>query len=211
MRPGSTSGRRPILFGWRDPGPKHTGLGSGLVGDFIGDTKSHGGSEQAVDAFAREDLDDWQGRLHRDLPNGFFGDNLTIRGLDVTDARIGERWRIGDTVELQVTSPRIPCSTFRGWVGEVGWLKLFTQLARPGAYLSVVKPGEIKAGDKIEIVVPTRPRRHRLAGLPRPHAGARAAAGPAGRRRGPARRGDRGRRAGPRQADRTDRKANLSA
>jgi MOSC domain-containing protein YiiM len=136
----------------RDPGPKHTGLGSGLVGDFIGDTKHHGGSEQAVYAVAREDLDDWQGRLHRDLPNGFFGDNLTTRGLDVTNARIGERWRIGDMVELQVTSPRIPCSTFRGWVDERGWLKIFTKLARPGAYLRVVKPGQIKAGDTIEVV-----------------------------------------------------------
>ncbi len=136
----------------RDPGPKGTGLGSGLVGDYIGDTQHHGGSEQAVYAFMREDLDAWQDRLHRDLPNGFFGENLTTRGLDVNDARLGERWRIGDTVELVVTSPRIPCSTFRGWVGERGWLKLFTQVARPGAYLGVAVPGVIRAGDPIEIV-----------------------------------------------------------
>ncbi len=136
----------------RDPGPKGTGLGSGLVGDFVGDTEHHGGSEQAVYAFTREDLDAWQERLKRDLPNGFFGENLTTRGLDVNDARLGERWRIGDTVELVVTSPRIPCSTFRGWTGERGWLKTFTQVARPGAYLSIAVPGVIRGGDPIEIV-----------------------------------------------------------
>ena len=136
----------------RDPGPKTTGLGSGIVGDFIGDTANHGGTDQALYAFAREDLDDWQRRLGRDLPNGFFGENLTTRDLDVADARLGERWRIGDTVVVQVTGPRIPCSTFRGWVGEVGWLKTFTAIARPGAYLRVVVPGTIRGGDAIEVV-----------------------------------------------------------
>lgn len=136
----------------RDPGPKFTGLGSGLVGDYIGDTANHGGSEQAVYAFAREDLDSWQQRLGRELPNGFFGENLTTLGIDVNDARIGERWRIGDTVVLQVTCARIPCSTFRGWVGEKGWLKTFTQVARPGAYLRVVTAGEIRSGDELEVI-----------------------------------------------------------
>ena len=92
----------------RAPGPKRGGLGSGLVGDFIGDTRHHGGDGQAVYAFAREDLDRWEQRLDRELPNGFFGENLTTVGLDLAEARIGERWRIGDEVVLQVTSPRIP-------------------------------------------------------------------------------------------------------
>ncbi len=136
----------------RDPGPKHGGLGSGVVGDFIGDVAHHGGNDQAVYAFAREQLDEWQQRLNRDVPNGFFGENLTTRGIDVDEARIGERWRIGDTLELRVTSPRIPCSTFRGWVDERGWLKVFTQAARPGAYLAVETPGSIEAGQLIEVV-----------------------------------------------------------
>lgn len=104
----------------RDPGPKRGGLGSGLVGDFIGDRQHHGGNEQAVYAFQREDLDRWKERLGRELPNGFFGENLTTSGIDVNEARVGERWRVGAEVELAVTAPRIPCSTFRGWVGEKG-------------------------------------------------------------------------------------------
>lgn len=135
----------------RAPGPKRGGRGSGLVGDFIGDTQHHGGDDQAVYAFAREDLDRWAERLDRELPNGFLGENLTTSGLDVNEARIGEVWRIG-TAELTVTDPRIPCSTFRGWTGEKGWLKLFTADARPGTYLRVRTPGTISAGDPIEVV-----------------------------------------------------------
>jgi MOSC domain-containing protein YiiM len=136
----------------RAPGPRMTGLGSGLVGDFIGDGKHHGGDEQAVYAFQQEDLDEWERRLGRELPNGFFGENLTTVGLEVNDARLGERWRVGSEVVLQVTTPRIPCSTFRGWMGEKGWARTFTTAGRPGAYLSVITPGTIRAGDPIEIV-----------------------------------------------------------
>jgi MOSC domain-containing protein YiiM len=134
----------------RAPGP--TKGVSGAVGDFIGSAKHHGGDDQALYAVQREDLDRWMTRLDRDLPNGFFGENLTTRGLDVNDARLGEIWRIGDTVEVQVTSPRIPCNTFRGWVGEKGWLRTFTLDARPGAYLRILTPGVIAAGDPVTII-----------------------------------------------------------
>jgi MOSC domain-containing protein YiiM len=147
-------GKQPTLqpVEVRAPGPKTSGLGSGLVGDFIGDEKHHGGDAQAVYAFQREDLDEWERRLARVLPNGFFGENLTTVGLEVNDARLGERWRVGSNVVLQVTTPRIPCSTFRGWVGEKGWAKIFTAAGRPGAYLSVITPGSIRAGDSIEVI-----------------------------------------------------------
>ncbi|MDH6182582.1 MOSC domain-containing protein YiiM [Microbacteriaceae bacterium SG_E_30_P1] len=136
----------------RAPGPRGTGLGSGLVGDFIGDPRHHGGDEQAVYSFTREDLDAWEGRLDRELTDGFFGENLTTEGYDVNEARLGEIWQIGDTVQLKVTSPRLPCSTFRGWVDEKGWLRTFTLAARPGAYLSVVQPGVISAGDELRVI-----------------------------------------------------------
>jgi MOSC domain-containing protein YiiM len=97
-------------------------------------------------------LDAWERRLGRELPNGFFGENLTTIGIDVNDARIGERWRVGEEVVLQVTAPRIPCSTFRGWMGKKGWAKIFTAAGRPGAYLKVIAPGAIRAGNSIEVI-----------------------------------------------------------
>ncbi len=136
----------------RAPGPKRGGLGSGLVGDFIGDTKHHGGDTQAVYAFQREDLDAWQARLGRELPNGWFGENLTTTEVDVNGARVGEVWQVGDTVRLQVTSPRIPCATFRGWMGERAWARTFTEAGRPGTYLRVLVAGTITAGDRVEVV-----------------------------------------------------------
>ncbi|WP_351226467.1 MOSC domain-containing protein [Streptomyces sp. NPDC002133] len=134
-----------------DPGPKGTG-GSGVAGDTVCSLRHHGGTHQAVYAFAREDLDFWEGELGRPLPNGSFGENLTTSGLDVTGALIGERWRIGAQLVLQVTSGRVPCRTFAGHLGERGWVGRFTRTAAPGAYLRVVEPGEIRAGDPIEIV-----------------------------------------------------------
>jgi MOSC domain-containing protein YiiM len=133
------------------PGPKGTGE-VGLLGDRVYDVKHHGGVDQAVYAYAREDLDDWEAELGRLLRNGVFGENLTTSGLDVSGALIGERWRIGSDVILEVSCARIPCATFQGWLERDGWIKRFTQAARPGAYLRVIEPGDIRAADQVEIV-----------------------------------------------------------
>ncbi|WP_306321015.1 MULTISPECIES: MOSC domain-containing protein [unclassified Streptomyces] len=133
------------------PGEKGTGA-SGLAGDAVCDLRHHGGDHQAVYAYAREDLDAWGEELDRPLPSGAFGENLTTEGVDVTGARIGERWRIGADLLLEVTSGRIPCRTFQGHLGERGWVKRFTQEGAPGAYLRVIEPGEIRAGDPVEVV-----------------------------------------------------------
>ncbi|MFD3313267.1 MOSC domain-containing protein [Streptomyces sp. NPDC058694] len=133
------------------PGPKGVGA-SGLAGDAVCDLRHHGGDHQAVYAVAREDLDDWERELGRPLAGGAFGENLTTEGVDVSGARIGERWRVGSEVVLEVTSGRIPCRTFQGHLGEKGWVKRFTAKGAPGAYLRVIEPGELRAGDPIEIV-----------------------------------------------------------
>lgn len=135
----------------RAPGSKSHGHGSGLVGDFIGDRRHHGGDDQAVYAYALEDLQWWADQLGMTMAAGQFGENVTTQDLDVNGARIGERWKVGSEVELQVTEPRIPCGTFRGWMNRPGWLKTFTAAARPGAYLRVLSPGHIKGGDPVVI------------------------------------------------------------
>ncbi|MCC9158768.1 MOSC domain-containing protein [Streptomyces parvulus] len=133
------------------PGPKGVGA-SGLAGDAVCDTRHHGGDDQAVYAVAREDLDAWEHELGRPLADGSFGENLTTTGLDVSGALIGERWRVGPDLLLEVTSGRIPCRTFQGHMGEERWMKRFMEKAAPGAYFRVVEPGEIRAGDAVRIV-----------------------------------------------------------
>ncbi|MFB1294111.1 MOSC domain-containing protein [Mycobacterium sp. pW049] len=137
----------------RAPGPRKGGLGSGVVGDAICDSKHHGGDDQAVYAYAREDLDRWEGDLDRELTNGMFGENLTTSGLDVTGLLIGERLSVGgDGLVLEVTSPRTPCQTFVQWLGIRGWMKTFTAAGVPGAYFRVIHPGTIRGGDRIDVL-----------------------------------------------------------
>ncbi|CKO77991.1 short-chain dehydrogenase [Mycobacterium tuberculosis] len=148
----------------RAPGSMHAGVGSGLVGDTVGNPKLHGGDDQAVYAYAREDLDAWETQLHRTLHNGMFGENLTTSGVDVTYARIGERWRIGsDGLVLEVSAPRIPCRTFAAFLDLRYWIKTFTRAAKPGAYLRVIAPGTVRAGDTI--TVDYRPEHNVTVGL----------------------------------------------
>lgn len=126
---------------------------SGLAGDQVVDVGHHGGPDQAVYAYAREDLDWWAAELGRDLADGCFGENLTTTAVEVTGAVIGERWRVGeDGLVLEVTSHRIPCATFQGWMGEPHWVKRFTGHGASGAYLRVVSAGTVAADDEVEVV-----------------------------------------------------------
>ena len=135
---------------------------SGVAGDPIGDPEHHGGLDRAVYAYAQEDLDAWRSTLG-DLRAGAFGENLTMRGLEVTDARIGERWRVGADLVLEVAVPRIPCRTFAAWLEVQGWVRAFTRAAVPGAYLRVVQEGAVRAGDAV--VVEHRPDHEVTIGL----------------------------------------------
>lgn len=132
------------------PGPKGTGA-VGLAGDRVYDVNSHGGPDQAVYAYAREDLDGWEAELGTPLRSGVFGENLTTEGVDVNGALVGELWRVGPDALLEVCCPRIPCGTFQGWLARAGWIKRFTAAAKPGAYLRVIEPGLIRAGDPVVI------------------------------------------------------------
>src|SRR5580658_4077826 len=124
----------------------------GLTSDEQADLEHHGGPEQALYAYAREDLDWWTEQTMREFGNGEFGENLTMAGLDVNGALIGEIWQLGDGVVVQVTAPRIPCQVFKTWTGERQWVKRFAAAGRPGAYLRVLTEGEIGAGDQVTVL-----------------------------------------------------------
>ena len=135
----------------RAPGPRVGGLGSGLVGDVIGEPRYHGGDLQAVYAVAREELDAWGDRIGRELPDGAFAENLTTTGVDVDAGRIGDRWSVGADLVLEVTGPRVPCGTFAKRMGVPGWTRKFTLVGRSGAYLRVVVGGTVRPGDRIVV------------------------------------------------------------
>lgn len=130
-------------------GPVHVGE-LGLTDDRQCDTANHGGPFKAVYAYGELEAGRWGTELGRDLPAGWFGENLRVSGLSPTDAVIGERWRIGDGgLLLEVTGPRTPCRTFVNWASEPDWAARFSARADTGAYLKVVSEGPVRATDAI--------------------------------------------------------------
>jgi MOSC domain-containing protein YiiM len=149
VRPTSKLGRtgidkRPVA------GPVHAGP-LGLAGDEVADADHHGGVDQAVYAYAREDLARWEVEFGHPLRPGQFGENLTTSGIDLYEAVVGERWRVG-AVEFEVSCPRVPCMTFQDFLGEPHWVKRFTQDGRVGTYLRVLRSGDLTAGQEIEVI-----------------------------------------------------------
>ena len=124
---------------------------NGVIGDRVIDTKVHGGYDQAVYAYAREDALWWEKEINEEIPAGRFGENLTTEGIDVNAALVGEQWKIGSVI-LEVSQPRIPCRVFAGFWKRATLIKDFTQAGRPGAYLRIIQEGTAQAGDAIEVI-----------------------------------------------------------
>ncbi len=122
-----------------------------VSGDVVVDRNHHGGYHQAVYAYAREDADWWEKEISQTIANGRFGENLTTTGIDVNQALVGERWRIGTTI-LEVSQPRIPCRVFAGFWQRPTLIKDFMAAGKPGTYLRIIQEGEISAGDSIEVI-----------------------------------------------------------
>jgi MOSC domain-containing protein YiiM len=147
---------RPLMsaIGKQPVGARVRVAGVNLAGDDQADRRVHGGPDKAVYAYAGEDAAWWAAELGREVPPGMFGENLTTEGLDVSRAVVGERWLLG-SVELEVCQPRLPCAKLGLRFGDPLMVRRFAEAERPGAYLRIVREGELGAGDAIE--VSTRP------------------------------------------------------
>lgn len=137
------------IFKRADAGPVQV-TELGLEGDANIDVKNHGGFEQAVYAYGEPDYAWWSTELGRTLEPGTFGENLTIAGLESASLSAGDRLQVGPVL-LQVTYPRIPCSTLGARMSDMGFVKRFRFAERPGAYFRVLRTGPVQAGDPVTL------------------------------------------------------------
>ena len=124
-----------------------------LEGDEQSDLSVHGGADKAVYAYPAEHYAFWRMELpDMDLSWGAFGENLTLEGLIESQAMIGDRIQIG-SAEFLVTQPRMPCFKLGIRFGRDDMVKRFLRSGRTGFYLSVLREGEVGAGDRIEFTL----------------------------------------------------------
>jgi MOSC domain-containing protein YiiM len=137
----------------------------GLAGDEQADLAVHGGLAKAVYAYAMEHYAFWQtvraqagvALWDEPLPPGSLGENLLLQGLQEERLWIGDRLQIGGAASgpgcvLAVSEPRLPCFKFNAAMGFAQAARLMVQSGWCGAYLSVLEPGFVQAGDAVELI-----------------------------------------------------------
>ena len=110
-----------------------------------------GGPDKAVYAYAEEDYVFWKEAEGLAVTPGLFGENLTVRGLELRDAVVGERWRIGTAV-LEVAQPRLPCYKLGIRMGDDEFPGRSESVGRMGAYLRIINEGVVAPGDLVEVI-----------------------------------------------------------
>jgi MOSC domain-containing protein YiiM len=123
-----------------------------LDGDGQADLSVHGGRDKAVYVYPAEHYDYWKRELPAmKLPWGMFGENFTTAGLVEYKVNIGDKFRVGSAT-VMVTQPRIPCYKLGLRFGRSDIVKKFLASRRTGFYFAVVRRGEVRAADPIELI-----------------------------------------------------------
>jgi MOSC domain-containing protein YiiM len=124
-----------------------------LDGDRQADLTVHGGQHKAVYCYPIEHYSYWRTQLPgRDLPPASFGENFTTEGVPFeNEVRIGDRFSVGEA-EVIVTQPRLPCYKLGIRFDDDHMVKRFLESGRTGFYVAVTRPGEVAAGDEIQLL-----------------------------------------------------------
>lgn len=130
----------------------------GLASDEQADLSVHGGLSKAVYAYSSGHYAFWQtvraqarvSLWDEPLPWGALGENLTVEGLDESLMWVGDRLVLPNCV-LAVSEPRMPCFKFGAAMGFAQAGRLMNQSGYCGAYLAVIEPGRVQAGDAVQL------------------------------------------------------------
>ncbi|MGB5818144.1 MAG: MOSC domain-containing protein [Saonia sp.] len=123
--------------------------------DTIADRKVHGGIHKACYLFSKEQYPYWKNSYpHLQWDWGMFGENLTIEGMDESQIRIGDIYKIGTSL-VQVSQPREPCYKLGIRFGNQDILKQFIDHGYPGTYVRVLEEGTVKTGDELILDTPS--------------------------------------------------------
>lgn len=123
-----------------------------VVNDAIVDRKHHGGILRAVYAYSETHYHYWR-KFYPKAPwrYGIFGENITIDDFDENEVHVGNQYQISDTI-IEVTEPRLPCMKLGLVFDDQKIIKQFWNSTKSGVYFKVVKKGNIKAGDAVELI-----------------------------------------------------------
>jgi MOSC domain-containing protein YiiM len=130
---------------------------AGHAGDEVADKRHHGSADQAVCAHPLEHYAFWNAEYETEVFGpATVGENWTLSEANEANTAIGDVYRVGRAL-VQVSAPRVPCSTQERKVGLPGFLRRSNETQRTGWYLRVLESGEVAAGDALELV--SRPER----------------------------------------------------
>ncbi len=132
------------------PTEKPIYLGNNNVqNDIVIDRIHHAGENKACYLFSVEEYPYWK-RLYPklDWKWGMFGENLTVEGLDESQIRVGDIYRLGNTL-VQVSQPREPCYKLGIRFGNQKIIKQFVKRSFPGTYVRILKEGWVSVGDQL--------------------------------------------------------------
>ncbi len=124
-----------------------------LEGDEVADYEHHGGPDNVILAYDADHYPVWREELAMpDLAYGAFGENFTVRGFSDETVCIGDVWRVGAGLTVQVTQARQPCYKLARRLRQPHIVKRVRENSWGGWYLRVLAEGVAETGMRVELV-----------------------------------------------------------
>ena len=123
-----------------------------VVNDNVIDRRYHGGTDMACYLYSADHYPFWKKKYPTlQWEWGMFGENLTVKGLNESEIRIGDSFQIGEAI-VQVSQPRQPCFKLGVRFGDQAIVDEFWASSFPGVYVRILKPGSVSSGDQFTLL-----------------------------------------------------------
>ncbi|MGB5434294.1 MAG: MOSC domain-containing protein [Maribacter sp.] len=159
----STNIGNPTMFLWNGkeertgiykyPTEKALFLGkTDVENDTVIDRKHHAGVNKACYLFSADQYPFWKSKYpHLEWNWGMFGENLTVKGLEESNLRIGDIYSIGTSL-VQVSQPREPCYKLGIRFGTQDIIQQYIDHGHPGTYVRILESGKVKVHDEMVLI-----------------------------------------------------------
>lgn len=146
---GTTKGRIKAISISKDRGTKKYNVptaelkaGFGIAGD------AHAGDwHRQVSLLGEESIAKMRAK-GATVTSGDFAENITTEGIDLQSLKIGSKLRLGSAAEVEITQFGKECHSGCAIFQQIG----DCIMPREGVFGKVIKPGQVKTGDTIEIL-----------------------------------------------------------
>lgn len=111
----------------------------------------HGGPNKAVCLYSTDHYAMWEDVISPIPPYAFFGENISVDGIDETELYFGNQYQLGEAI-IEVSEIREPCRKIQQKYQYNGIMKRMMKTGKTGCYFRVIQEGKVAPDSRLKLL-----------------------------------------------------------